>query len=358
MTAPFLLSRVLLRFADDDDDLIGNLSAAMLTPDGSLWVASDEYLTLERLVPTGSHLYGDQRAYPLGEYVELSHPDHEIDIESLDYDGYYLWLTGSHSTKRKRPKGKLTDRDITRLATITRDYNRYLIARFPLVNGELFKACTHPDDPDRHLTAASLQKSPDSNQLLDALITDPHVGPFLTMENPLPSKDNGLDIEGMVVRGHRIFLGLRGPVLRGWAMILEIEVGATGADGLTLQTIGPEDRCYRKHFVHLDGLGIRDMCGDGDDLLIMAGPTMELAGTMRLFRFKSLLDLDDDSIHDQTTGRLTPLFDLPYTPHQDYAEGLTLYPCLGQAGVLVIYDNPIPARRPTAHSIFGDVFQL
>ena len=40
----------------------------------------------------------------------------------------------------------------------------------------------------------------------------------------LPSKDNGLDIEGLAVLGNRVYLGLRGPVLRGRAIILELEL--------------------------------------------------------------------------------------------------------------------------------------
>ncbi|MNG03413.1 hypothetical protein D3C84_864920 [compost metagenome] len=35
---------------------------------------------------------------------------------------------------------------------------------------------------------------------------------------------------------------------------------------------------YRKHFFALNGLGFRDLCTSGDDLLILAGPTMDLDG--------------------------------------------------------------------------------
>ena len=70
----------------------------------------------------------------------------------------------------------------------------------------------------RPSTAASLEKMNGHNQLIEALAEDEHLGPFLQMG--LPSKDNGFDIEGLAVQGNQVFLGLRGPVLRGWAIIL------------------------------------------------------------------------------------------------------------------------------------------
>ena len=44
----------------------------------------------------------------------------------------------------------------------------------------------------------------------------------------IPGKDNGLDIEGLAVDGHRLLLDPRGPVLRGWSALLEIAVEARG----------------------------------------------------------------------------------------------------------------------------------
>jgi Protein of unknown function (DUF3616) len=41
----------------------------------------------------------------------------------------------------------------------------------------------------------------------------------------------------------------------------------------------------RKVRLHLDGLGIRDLCVHGDDLLILAGPTMDLDGPVAIFRW-------------------------------------------------------------------------
>lgn len=51
MPESFLLSRVLLQFENGSEDLLQELSAIARTPDGSLWVGSDELITIERLSP-------------------------------------------------------------------------------------------------------------------------------------------------------------------------------------------------------------------------------------------------------------------------------------------------------------------
>ncbi|MEO0457624.1 MAG: DUF3616 domain-containing protein, partial [Cyanobacteria bacterium P01_A01_bin.114] len=95
------------------------------------------------------------------------------------------------------------------------------------------------------------------------------------------------------------------------------------------------------------------------DLIILAGPTMELEGAMQVFCLKDVLDHSQDTLWDQASGLLSVLFDLPLTLGSDHAEGLTLFPCLGyEDGLLVVYDSPDPARRPDGYSIFADVFRL
>jgi hypothetical protein len=101
------------------------------------------------------------------------------------------------------------------------------------------------------LTAACLQKTKDENILIEALKDDCHLGPFLSF--PLPSKENGFDIEGLAVHQDKIFLGFRGPVLRGWAIIVEIEVEEKEPGVLTLKQIGEQGKLYKKHFVNLNG---------------------------------------------------------------------------------------------------------
>lgn len=358
MSGYFLLSRLLLHFDGASENLLSDLSAITLTPDGSLWVGSDELLSLERLSPIEPYIYGNHQQFPIADFIDLFNLEDEIDIEGMDYSDHYLWFTGSHSTKRKKAKGKKPDQDILRLSTVKSEANRYLLARIPIIDGNPLKTCNHPDNPDLKLTAACLQKTEDQqNILMEALKNDEHFGTYIT--SGLPSKENGFDIEGLAVKGNRIFLGLRGPVLRGWAIILGLEVEESELGILTLKEIGQNGEKYHKYFVELNGLGIRELCLDNEDLIILAGPTMDLEGEMRMFRLKDALALSETTIISQDSQRLQVLFDLPFTIGSDHAEGLALYPCLGQPNsLLVVYDSPDPARLIEDHAVFVDVFRL
>ncbi|MBD1872909.1 DUF3616 domain-containing protein [Nodosilinea sp. FACHB-131] len=352
----FLLSRALLKFQTESEDLIGELSAITRTPDGNLWLGSDEFTTLERLSPMGDGVYGNHKTFHLQEFIQLFDNESEIDIEGLAYCDGYLWVVGSHSFKRTQAKGKKQHKDIQRLSEIEHDPNRSLLARLPVLNGEIVQTYALPDNKGGALTAANLKQVSGHNLLLEALAEDEHLGLFLKMQ--LPSKDNGFDIEGIAVSGSKIFLGLRGPVLRGWAMILEIEVEDAEPGTLTLKDLG-EGCLYRKHFLDLNGQGVRELCFYDGDLLLLAGPTMELEGAMQVFRLEDVLEHTNDTLWSQESGRLKVLFDLPFTIGSDHAEGLTLMPCLGyDDGLMVVYDSPDDNRRPDPKSIFADIFQL
>lgn len=355
MTDGFLLSRILLTFQSKSEDLLGELSAIAHTPDGSLWVGSDEFITLERLVSLGDGKYGNHTTFHLKDFITLADTDSEIDIEGLAYDDGYLWVTGSHSLKRNKPKGKKQHKDIKRLSEIEKDANRYLLARLPVLNGELMQICAASDGGPT-LSAACLAHADGKNQLMDALKEDDHLGPFLKMG--LPSKDNGFDIEGIAVKGHNVFLGLRGPVLRGWAIILEIELEDTAPGTLSLKEL-ENGTVYRKHFLDLNGQGIRELCLCGDDLIVLAGPTMDLEGAMQVFHFKNALEHSSDTLWDQESGNLEVLFDLPFTIGSDHAEGLTLFPYFGRDNnLMVVYDSPSCDRFLSDSSVFADIFLL
>lgn len=357
MPAPFLLSRVLLRFDKKSSQTLEHLSAISRTPEGHLWLASDELATVERLAPLEPCVFGQHQSFAMRDFIPLDNEQDEIDIEGMDYANGYLWWTGSHSKKRKKAKGKTPDKDIQRIETIQTEYNRYLLARIPVVKGTLYKSCPHPDQPDQQLTAGCLKKTEHGNLLTDALKEDSHLGPFVSF--PLPAKENGFDIEGLAVSEHRVFVGLRGPVLQQWAVILELELIESEPGVLILREIGASGRLYKKHFVDLSGLGIRELCFQGQDLLILAGPTMALAGAMRIFRLYNALDRPGDSLSAQEEGELEAVCDLPFTPGSDHAEGLALFPCLGQSrAVVIVYDGPHTARQPEAQAVFADVFQL
>jgi len=355
---------VLLCFAPgasdpEDEPLHGQLSAAVQVG-RDLWLASDESATVERLSPVKRGVYGAHRSFSLGDLLELpGGADAEVDVEGLDHDGGYLWLVGSHALKRRKANPeKDRAKQRRRLAQVRADGNRYLLARVPLraeEDGECAPARSVDDGEAR--TAARLMGGDRGNVLTDALRLDEHLAPFLG----LPGKDNGLDIEGLAVRGDRIFLGLRGPVLRGWAVVLEIRVADAAPGLLGLEPL-EGSRPYRTHFLDLRGLGVRDLCFHGDDLLLLAGPTMDLDGPAAVYRWRDAVDADEEVL----LGRddLDAVVEVPYGTGEhdacDHPEGLALFAERegDDEALLVVYDSPHAERVEGERGVRADVFPL
>ncbi len=207
------------------------------------------------------------------------------------------------------------------------------------------------------MTAACVETTDKRNILFELLKEDRHLKSFINAA--IPSKDNGLDIEGLVAIGNKLFLGLRGPVLRGWAIILELETESNKAGILSFKEIGNDGAKYKKHFCDLNGLGVRELCLRGEDLIILAGATMDLEAEMQIFCWQNALDNLDNSIHSQDNGDLVSLVDLPFTIGSDYAEGLALYSYLDEKdSLMVFYDSPSQQRLVKDKQIFVDVFRL
>ncbi|MGF6705404.1 DUF3616 domain-containing protein [Pseudomonas frederiksbergensis] len=362
----------LLVFNDPDTHLRKGLSAVVQIGD-TLWVANDESLSLERFtlrerVGAGEFLFDQHKQFPLASLLTLpviptiGEEFVEADLEGMSYDRDtgYLWMVGSHSLKRRKPdSSKSLKKNAERLATVSRDGNRFLLARIPVIeeNGTFTLVKSTAGD-DR--VAAQLAGNQLGNELLDELKDDEHVGAFLH----IPGKDNGFDTEGLEVNGKRVFIGLRGPVLRGWTIVLEVEPEdhPDAVHTLTLKKIGPKGRKYRKHFLQLGGLGVRDLCIDGDDMLILAGPTMNLDGPVSVFRWLDGARPTDESF--VFSEQLTPALEVPYgqgkDKGRDHAEGLTFISTAGveEPLLLVVYDANAGWRKQGSNRLEQDVFRL
>ena len=172
----------------------------------------------------------------------------------------------------------------------------------------------------------------------------------------IPGKDNVFDIERLAVNKKKIFIGIRGPVLRGWAVILEIEVEDVSENFFKLKP-DKKKKFYKKHFLHLEGMGIRDLRVVEDDLLILAGPTMDIDGTIAVYKWKNGIKKDEETIVHRK--ELVRLFDVPHgsgeTSGQDRAEGMALY---DNHHVLMVFDTPTDARKPNESDIIADIYKL
>jgi hypothetical protein len=328
-----------------------------------IWLACDEGVSLERLKHTEDG-YQEHTLFKLSDYIELSEEEiSEIDIEGIDFENHYLWVTGSHGLKRKKPSEEdKVKKQIKEIAQVKSEPNRYVLARIPLVKDDktgelvLYKSCPHPDDPDKKLTAARLKGDAESNELMDSLKKDKHLKDFLK----IPGKDNGFDIEGLALDGSRIFLGLRGPVLRGWAIVLEIEMEETDGHTLQLKEIGPKGKKYKKHFLDLAGMGIRELTPAGKDLLVLAGPTMDLDGTIALYRWKNALkttkEVKKSVVQAEEVKRI---LDIPHgtgnNAGKDKAEGITL---ISEHELLVVFDSPSNERKIGKADVVADIYSI
>lgn len=335
--------------------------------ENTLWVTNDETVSLERLSfqnrdGQGNYHFGEHMQFPLSEYLTLpivsneeGKPE-EIDIEGLDCKDGYLWLVGSHSAKREKADRKdreTNEERLEKLLEVTRKGNRFLIAKIPVVreNETYVLKKTVEEDGKMIRVARQLEGDMEDNKLTEALRRDP----LLKMFMDIPGKDNGFDIEGLAVAGDKVFVGLRGPVLRGWAIILELALDETDQGAGPVLTL----TSYNKHVLPLDGLGIRDICVQGADLLILAGPTMDLDGPVAIFRWVGGVNAGNESVDFSEV--LQKVLDVPFGKGDDHAEGMTLFSSNGGSepdSIMIVYDSASAGRKVKENSLVADVFAL
>jgi hypothetical protein len=307
----------------------------------TLFVACDETSTIEVMHRTGDLAFGEHETVHLDELFDLPDPGEEMDIEGLAIDEGRLWIVGSHSCTRKKPKkGEPIDaRALERLAEIKPNANRHFLGCVPLAPlGERRWAIG-----DR---GAMLPVKNDRNALSKALMEDAHIAPFIGV----PAKENGFDIEGLAVAGDVVAVGLRGPVINEWGLVVSFEATAKRRKIAVGKPLG-----YTKHWLRMGGLGVRDLKAEGADLLILAGPTQALDGPVRVYRWSGWRD---------AVGRggsvVEPelLLELPHGDGCDHAEGLLPWPVKRGRALLVVHDSPCPSRLDDERDvILADLFR-
>lgn len=183
---------------------------------------------------------------PVSEFKE----DEEIDIEgmSVNYNKndqtVTLFIVGSHSLKRSKVK----------------EDKKYIKNREKIIK-------VIPEDKKNTIFVVTLDvntaKQVGETKIInikDIIDSDPILERFTN----IPSKENGVDIEGIAADGKTLYLGFRGPVLReNYVPIMVIDDWEE------------KDKSeYELRFIQLGGNGIRDITKvkDPDGFLIIAGP--------------------------------------------------------------------------------------
>ncbi|KLE33668.1 hypothetical protein AAW01_04125 [Aurantiacibacter gangjinensis] len=318
----------------------------------SLFVAGDEAHAVERLTLDDDGALTGHRTFKLLDFVDLRDPEEEMDIEGLAYNEGWLWVTGSHSRTRPDPRddGKAPDTiDIATFGDLKDTRPRCVLARIPVVFDEdglplLVK------EAGENRAGLVAQKKDHGSKLGRYFAKDELLGPSTAMA----AKEGGLDIEGIAAVGERVVLGLRGPVMQTFAVLVEPVIEPKESGKLHLP-----QKPWRR-LVDLHGLGVRDLALRGDDLYILAGPTGDLDGRCAIFLWEDWANEEPQNEEDVRLHRPERLFDLPVKLHADHPEGIDFWPDDdGEDRLLVVYDSPNTARYDAKKgTILADLFEL
>ena len=208
----------------------------------------------------------------------------EMDLEGIAVDGQTVFVLGSHSSKRKKvdsEKAYARNRHVL-LSSPEADPARDVLLRFEL---------------DATGKAGPIQRT-SLRSYLSA------TEPFKSF-GIMSSKENGIDAEGLAVWNQRLYVGFRGPVLRGnFTPILRCRFGSPIAEPELL-------------FVNLGGRGVRDLARVGGGLLILAGPVGDGPGSYQLYLWDGQDGVPGTDAHTSTINPgLRLIGDLPI-PHSD-----------------------------------------
>jgi uncharacterized protein DUF3616 len=110
-----------------------NLSA-VATHGGALFAADDEKAEIVRLVPANGGYLQDRTTRVSDLVSDLpGGADGEMDIEGLSVEGGHLWVVGSHSLAREKPKeNDDVPQALAQLAEVRDDPNRHFLGRLSL----------------------------------------------------------------------------------------------------------------------------------------------------------------------------------------------------------------------------------
>ena len=338
--------------AHDDEHPIHDISASAMVGQ-ALFLAGDEAHCIERLTPGQYGWWENHQRFLLKDYVDLRDPEDEMDIEGLAECDGWLWVTGSHSRTRHDPRDDGAEPDcidLAKLADLKDTRPRCVLARIPLLYDEDGHAVPVKEDGDRKAGLVA-QKKDHGSKLGRYMAKDPLIGPSLRMA----AKEGGFDIEGIAAAGpERIALGLRGPVIQTFAVLLEPQIEPKKSGKLHLP-----GKPY-KRLVDLGGLGMRDLLTDGDDLLILAGPTQDLDGRCAIYRWKNWANEEPEDEETVKLHRPDRLFDLPVKLNADHPEGIEFFTDEdGKRRLIVFYDSPNPDRLDLDEgTILADLFAI
>ncbi|MDQ6978797.1 MAG: DUF3616 domain-containing protein [Mariprofundaceae bacterium] len=231
----------------------------------------------------------------------------EVDLEGLAVEGRTVYAIGSHSSKRKRIKAD-------------KSYRKNLKSyRDDAIKDEAGRDFVFRVRFDKHGAVVNTAQI----SLHDVIQNSP----VLTTFSRIPSKENGVDIEGLAVRDGWLYAGFRGPVFRGNRVpVLRFNFDHPTQDAQLL-------------FVTLGGRGIRGITEVSDGFLLLAGPVGDGDGSYRIYHWDGNDTTPGKKRHGMPWGQVQLLGEL-VVPVGQKAEGVTLMQESPQTyQLLIAYDN-------------------
>jgi Protein of unknown function (DUF3616) len=173
----------------------------------------------------------------------------ETDVEGVSFADSYYYLIGSHGLSKKGAEFQPS---------------RFFVYRFRVdaetgMPGFPFGGETPAPEVER------------SDRLRAVIAATPELQGYA--EKPLD--EHGVNIEGLAVRSDRLFLGFRGPVLNGKALVMSVNIDAAFGNAPARPQVYP---------INLgDGMGVRDLATVADGFLVLSGPEADEPGEADLF---------------------------------------------------------------------------
>lgn len=265
-----------------------NISA--LDGDGSLLLmGSDEGDEIQVL-----RYESDKRTYTIDPEngIDLKAGE-EVDIEAIAWGKKFAYAAGSHSRKRKKVESdKTAIENVERLYTIGVEPSRENLYRLEINNeGEV--------QSQKQITLRNIFAN-------DQLFRSFQV---------IPSKENGIDIEGLAVDSEeRLYVGFRGPILRGnYLPVMVLE-----ADPKFKQ----KSLSYDIRFINMEGRGVRGLESVSNGFLVLAGPVGDGFTSYRLYFWDGQNCIGGEDAPD-ALQHIKGLCEIP-TPAGAKAEGIHL----------------------------------
>lgn len=237
-------------------------------------LATDEGNQIELFKPANNQSWQSLHSITLTNNLD------EIDIEALAWQKPYLYALGSHSAKRKKIKDNFSQKDnIKRLQQTFLEPARQQLFRIEL---------------NSQAQMVEIQ----TLSLTEVLANHPVFKTFVG----IPSKENGIDIEGLAIdHKGRLLFGFRGPVLRG---------NITAVLRVQLEKKAFKIKKTKTLYLNAQGRGVRGLSETDQGVLVLAGAVGDQFMTYQVYLWNGKNALQG---RDQNPNSFTHLCDLPDT---------------------------------------------